>query len=451
MRLLSCALPIALVACAPLLGSVGHEVRPVPPARLLAIGQGAAGSSINVVANRRHALFTHASHQFAAYYDADGFMVLAHRDLASDRWRTRRSKERGNIADAHNSISLAVDGDGFLHVAWDHHGNALQYARSKQPLSLELGDRESMTSVAEGKVTYPEFYPLPDGDLLYLYRDGASGKGDLVINRYRTKERRWLTVQRPIISGEGKRSAYWSASVDRRGGLHLAWIWRESPDVASNHDIAYAFSPDGGRTWESAQGDSLTVPFTQTNASYAARIDVGHNLMNSPWTTVDDRGRPYILSYWSDAPGTAPQFRFLRYDSQQWITETVTNRSERFSLSGTATKRPPISRGVLLVEPGQERPAAHLIYRDDAQGGRALMFSTPAIGSGVWASQELTQSSLGAWEPVIDPVQWDREQQIHLLAQFVTQRDGDDTAMPANAASAVGSLIVSPRDPRAVK
>jgi hypothetical protein len=30
------------------------------------------------------------------------------------------------------------DGDGYLHISWDHHGDPLHYARSKAPGSPEL-------------------------------------------------------------------------------------------------------------------------------------------------------------------------------------------------------------------------------------------------------------------------------------------------------------------------
>jgi hypothetical protein len=33
------------------------------------------------------------------------------------------------------------------------------------------------------RVTYPEFHALPGGDLLFLYRDGGSGGGNLAMNR----------------------------------------------------------------------------------------------------------------------------------------------------------------------------------------------------------------------------------------------------------------------------
>ena len=421
-------------------------VEPAAPARVLSIGQGWSGSSVNVVANRRNALFTQGRDQFAAYYDGKGFMVLAHRKLGENKWETRRSAFRGTVADAHNSISLAVDGEGFLHVSWDHHGQPLNYARSAEPLSLELGPKLSMTGDAESRVTYPEFYRLPNGDLLFFYRDGESGNGGLVLKRYAAREQQWQLIQRNLIDGEGARSPYWGAAVDRSGGLHLAWIWRESPDVASNHDIAYAFSPDGGATWRTASGAPSTVPFNESNSDYAAKIPQRSNLMNSPAVAVDTRGRPYITTYWSDNAGDVPQFHLIRRAGAAWKIEAISKFTKAFTLAGAATRRPPISRAVLFVQGGTETPPVHLIYRDDARGGRAVLRSTRKLGSTDWTERELTRDSLGAWEPLIDPVQWNRLQQFHLLVQSVKQTDGDD-ARPAKAApTPVALLAVSPRE-----
>ncbi len=50
---------------------------------------------------------------------------------------------------------------------------------SVKPGSLELSSKMPMTGKNEGRLTYPEFYRLPNGNLLFLYRDGSSGNGNL--------------------------------------------------------------------------------------------------------------------------------------------------------------------------------------------------------------------------------------------------------------------------------
>ncbi|MET0533269.1 MAG: BNR repeat-containing protein [Steroidobacter sp.] len=433
-----CALTALLIFAA---ARSALAVEAVPPAQLLSIGPAYAGSSVNVVANRRHSLFTHGRMQFAAYYDADHFMVLAQRSLDGGPWTTRRSQFKGSVEDAHNSISIAVDGAGFVHVSWDHHTNPLNYARSVRPLDLELAPVARMTGIAERQVTYPEFHLLPNGDLLFLYRDGQSGNGRLVLNRYSVNGRVWRTVQPNLIDGKGARSPYWNLAVDRAGGVHLAWTWRETPDVATNHDFAYAFSADGGVTWQTIDGGALKIPLTIASDGYAARIPTRHNLMNPPWIAADARGRPYIVSYWSDSPDSPPQFRVVYHREGDWRTETITQRTEKFVLAGGGTKRPPVSRGVLILE-GEN--AAHLVYRDDLLGA-AILMSTKQIGSGEWQERKLTSGPLGAWEPTLDPVQWQQFQQIHLFLQPVQQRDGDDAAGAETPASDVAVLVVDPK------
>ena len=73
-----------------------------------------------------------------------------------------------------------------------------------------------MTGVDEGNVTYPEFYPLSGGDLLFAYRSGSSGHGNLVMNRYSLKNHAWTRVQDVLIDGENQRNAYCNCMWTRK-------------------------------------------------------------------------------------------------------------------------------------------------------------------------------------------------------------------------------------------
>ncbi len=409
-------------------------------------GNAFSGSSVNVVANIRQSVCTHGDRQFAAYYDAEGFMVLAARSLKSDTndgWETARTSHRGNVSDAHNSISLIVDGAGFLHVSWDHHGNPLNYARSVTPGSLELGPKSSMTGERESRVTYPQFFAHPSGDILFLYRDGRSGQGSLVLNRYDLSTQTWRTVQPDLISGEGKRSPYWAMTVDARGSLHLAWNWRETPDVATNHDLAYARSDDVGETWIQIDGASQALPITAANAGYAARIPQNSNLMNPPFITIDAQHRPYLLSYWSPSAGAAPQFQIIHHDGAHWRHTSGPAARTAFTLAGGGTKRPPLSRGLLLVD--NER--LHLVYRDDSRDGRVVLATRNLSSGATWAERLITDGSVGAWEPSYDSAAWQKRHQLHMLVQHAEQRDGNDhDAAPAPPAQ-ISVLTWSPSAP----
>lgn len=426
---------------APVLAAAGagaalHEISPAA----------FAGSSVNVVAGLQNTLFTQGDSQYAAFYANDATLVLAQRPVTGGEWKLRRTNLRANVHDAHRTVAIAVDGDGFLHVAWDHHNNPLNYARGVAPGSLELGSRLPMTGAHESRVSYPQFLPLPNGDLLFFFRDGGSGRGNLVLNRYATRERRWTQVHSKLIDGEGQRSAYPAMAVDRKGVLHLAWNWRETPDVATNHDLCYARSADGGVSWTTSTGEALAVPFTATNAEYALRIPQGRTLMNPPSLAVDARGRPIIANYWCPEGSDIPQYHVLRFDGKVWRASQVTNRQSAFSLAGGGTKRPPISRSVLLpVLVPHFRQTLHLVYRDDERDGRIVVASCPDLDAAAprWTESELTTGSVGAWEPSLDPVAA-AHGRLEMLVQRVEQRDGNDREAAAVPATPISSLSWDP-------
>ena len=242
---------------------------PIYAKKLIEIGKGYSSTSVNTTVFRNSSLATFKQHQYTAYYDADGYLVMGKRKLGSEQWELQRSQYKGNVADAHNIISLMADGDGYLHVSFDHHGQALNYCRSTAPESLTLGEKEVMTGRDEADVTYPEFYRLSNGDLLFAYRSGASGRGNLVLNRYDLKQRTWQRVQDILIDGEGERNAYWQLYVDSKDIIHVSWVWRETWLVETNHDLCYACSPDGGKTWYKSDGQAYELPIREANAEYA--------------------------------------------------------------------------------------------------------------------------------------------------------------------------------------
>jgi BNR repeat-containing family member len=244
--------------------------------KLIDVDSAWANNSVNTVVFRKNSLVTFKGTQYIAFYNKEKYLVVGKRKTGTTLWQLKQTDYKGNAADAHNSISIMVDGSGYLHIAWDHHGNPLNYCRSKCPGSLELTDKLLMTGSNEGKVTYPEFHKQPNGNLLFLYRDGQSGKGNLVLNRYNIKTKQWTQLHTNLIDGEGQRNAYWQACVDTKGTIHLSWVWRESPDVASNHDMCYAKSTDGGSTWQTSAGNidyRLQQPRPNTPVQFRKKVN----------------------------------------------------------------------------------------------------------------------------------------------------------------------------------
>ena len=60
--------------------------------------------------------------------------------------------------------------------------------------------------------------------------------------------------------------------VDQSGTIHLSWVWRETWHVETNHDLCYARSFDGGRTWYKTNGQKYELPIRLGNAEYALSL-----------------------------------------------------------------------------------------------------------------------------------------------------------------------------------
>jgi hypothetical protein len=405
-----------------------------PVIRKTYVDKGWARNSVNVAVFRKNSLVSFGDTQFIAFYNPDRFVVLGKRKRGEEKWIISKTGFRGNAADAHNVISIMVDGKGFLHIAWDHHNNSLHYSRAIAPGALEMTPEMPMTGSRESRLSYPEFYRLPDGDLLFFYRDGGSGNGNLVINRYACATHQWTTLHHNLIDGEGKRNAYWQAFVDHQGQIHISWVWRESPDVASNHDLCYARSTDGGKTWQKSTGERYQLPITATTAEQACSIPQGSELINQTSMCADEKGNPFIASYWRPEGTKVPQYHIVYRNSGTWKVQDLGFRKMAFSLSGAGTKRIPIARPQVLSWKKNNSIMIALVFRDEERSSRASIAMANMLAPEKWAIIDLDEQSLGSWEPTLDTELWKEKGLLHLFIQKVEQADSEgSTNIPPQA------------------
>lgn len=398
--------------------------------RFVPVDSGWAANSINTTIFRKNSLVSFKDTQFVAFYNAKGMMVLGKRKVGEAKWLLKQTSFKGNVADAHNIISIMVDGDGYLHCAWDHHNNPLHYARSIAPGSLEV-QPSAMTGIKENKLSYPEFYRLSNGDLLFFYRDGGSGNGNLIINRYDVKAKRWVMLQSNLIDGEGARNAYWQACVDAKGTVHLSWVWRESPDVASNHDLCYARSVDGGATWEKSTGERYALPINAATAEIAQAVPQKSELINQTSMTTDAAGNPFIATYWREGGTGVPQYHLVFKNKSGWQTQNLGFRKTAFSLSGAGTKRIPVSRPQIVAWQNGTKNSAAMIFRDEERGNKVSAAVCDDLQKASWRLQDLGEENVGSWEPSFDTELWKQKKRLHLFVQRTEQADAEGkSALP---------------------
>jgi hypothetical protein len=404
------------------------------------VDSGWAKNSVNAVVFRKNSLTTWKETQYISYYDNDGYVVVGKRNVHDSKWSTHKTRYKGNAQDAHNSISIATDGNGYIHLSWDHHNTSLKYARSLASGSFEFATM-SMTGIDEERISYPEFYRLPNGNLIFLYRSGESGKGELLMNTYDVEQQVWKRLQNNLIDGEGQRNAYWQCYVDKNGTIHLSWVWRETADVASNHDLCYARSKDSGLTWSTSSGQPYKLPITAATAEYVLKIKENSELINQTSMSADDAGVPYIATYWRDASEQVPQYHILYRDPKGWKDMNTGFRKTPFSLSGVGTKSIPVSRPQIVVKGKGNTSSLYLIFRDAERTNKVSVYQC-ALQGDKNKIQDLYETDMGSWEPSYDHERWKSDGILDLFVQPVKQADGE--GMTSTVAQMVSVLEWTP-------
>lgn len=245
------------------------------------------------------------------------------------------------------------------------------------------------------------------------------------MNHYDLKTRRWTQRHAPLIDGEGKQNAYWQVGLEPNEAIHLSWVWRTHGGVESNHDVGYAKSTDAGLSWRQSNGQACRLPITADSADYAVRIPEGHELINTTSMAADSRGRPYIATYWR-APGTAvPQYRLIHHDGSRWCVSQIGQRRLPFSLAGGGSKRLIMSRPRIAIDTGRGADKAYVFFRDTERGDRVSVAICEDLSKLQWRIEDLTDHSVGVWEPSYDTELWKRSRVFHLYLQKVGQGDGE--------------------------
>lgn len=411
-------LPVFLISCS----KTTNQPQP--------LGYGWANNSVNTVIFRKNSLVTFKDTQYIAFYDSVGYVVLGKRNINAQNWQLNTTPYKGKVNDAHCSISIMADGDGYIHLSWGHHNDSLNYCKSIAPGSLLMTKNISMVDKNEEDVTYPEFFKLPDGNLIFMYRFGISGRGNLVMNKYLTKEKKWVRLHDILIDGENQRNAYWQSCIDAKGTIHISWVWRETWDVSTNHDMCYAKSTDGGITWQKSTGEKYKLPINASTAEYIAQIPQNSELINQTSMCADNNGNPYIATYFTPQGSTIPQYHIIFYTEKGWQAKQVTNRKTSFSLSGGGTKKIPVSRPQIVVS-NKGGIKIYLIYRDQERGNKVTVCTNNYLINNTWNIYDITPFAVDSWEPSYDTELWKEQQRLDLFVQRTEQGDGESLVQMA--------------------
>ena len=304
-------------------------------------------------------LLTRGDQQYVAYYNAQHQLVVARRALNQRQWDKAELPTKVGW-DSHNYVTMAMDSAGDLHLAGNMHGVPLIYFRAQapgihdpEPTSPKTGqapgihdpepvpfsgrfERLPMTGQDEQRCTYPRFLFDTDGRLLFMYRNGGSGNGRRFVNAYDERSKTWTRfLDTPMFDGENERNAYPQGPTRGPDGLfHMVWVWRDTPDCATNHYLSYARSRDL-KHWENVAGQAVPLPFRLAHREVVVDpIPPGGGIINGcERLAFDAANRPVIAYHKSDANGHM-QIYVARFEDDRWQIRAVTDWKKSIDFGG---------------------------------------------------------------------------------------------------------------------
>tara|TARA_A200000113_G_scaffold4375_1_gene4770 strand:+ start:743 stop:2170 length:1428 start_codon:yes stop_codon:yes gene_type:complete len=302
------------------------------------------------------ALLTHGQRQFIAYYNANRNMVVGQRNLSDDQFelhilpsppRAPNSPEQSRRYsatqigwDSHNYITMAVDKTGYLHLSGNIHVDPLTYFRSEKPLDItSLKQHHTMVGPNEKRTTYPKFMYTKENELLYHYRDGSSGNGNEIYNRYEVDSQQWKRMlDVPLTDGEGLMNAYQSQPEIREDGwYHVYWVWRDTPDCSTNHDLSYMKSPDL-KNWYNVYDQPISLPATLNQKSLIVDpIPVKGGIINLAAKLQLDKNNKAVFTYHKYDQAGNLQIYIAQVKGQKWVYKQLTDWDYRWAFSGNGS------------------------------------------------------------------------------------------------------------------
>ncbi len=335
------------------------------------------------------ALLTQPPYQFIAYYDSMRQMTVAQRNLNEHTWSTTKLPVITDW-DSHKYIAMVIDDDGYLHLSGNLHVTPLIYFRTAQPRNVStFVQLNKMVGTNENRTTYPLFFRGPENEFIFTYRDGQSGNGNEIYNIYDLKTKTWRRLlDKPLTDGEGKRNAYlYGPILGPDGYFHLAWVWRESPDCSTNHDLSYARSKDL-LSWETSTGKPLTLPITLETCEIVDPVPQHGGIINGNTKIGFDQQGRVTISYHKNDANSYTQPWTARSENGVWKKYQITDWPWHWNFSGGGSIGFGISLGPVVKE---------------NDGNLTQTYSHIKFGGGIWSINPENLSAKGTLQREIIP------------------------------------------------
>lgn len=388
------------------------------------IGTAWAGNSVNAVAFRSHGILTQGEYTYATFYDPSGNIRVVKVRLG-DKEVEEYSIPVGILpTDAHRALSLGLDSNKRIHLAWGAHNSSLVLAYSLTG-ALKDGFSDPYVFDDDKAYTYPVFLQFTGCENpLLLLRSGRFDSAEIIVKRLDIETYNWVGDATPLIDG---RQGGWTAGpyidipgIVKNNNIEITYCWRLSPLASSaglvgNIGIDYFSSLNLFDTLVSSSGVILSKPVTPASSQRIFSVPLGDSLMNQTSCASSTAGNFFLATIWNDHNG-CPQYHLVWRKGKRWACSCLTNFTTNFFLSGKGTLPLPHSRPKILVD---EEEIVYLLWRSVENSGRLAlsMYYPPCYSRDKSSSIILWDEDLGHYEPVVDCGAWVEHKLLFLYIQ----------------------------------
>lgn len=221
--------------------------------------------------------------------------------------------------DDHGAPSLCQDASGYLHIFWNTHNNAAEYAISTSPRDISAW---TVQADVAGVWTYQQ--PFVINGNIYLF-----GREQAVAATYTISFKKSVGVATGhtwdslvTLFNFTDDMMYPSSYVVRGDDIHFAFWYRLAAEVGpagNSQNIYYAVYETDTGLLKNAAGTSVAYPVSLATANSNFRVfDSGADQSNAPCLWFDSSSNPHI-AFVHDVAGAAA-LKHTRWNGAAWTT-----------------------------------------------------------------------------------------------------------------------------------
>ena len=121
------------------------------------------------------------------------------------------------------------------------------------------------------------------------------------------------------------------------GWYHMYWVWRDTPDCSTNHDLSYMKSPDL-KNWFDAFGKPIQLPATLDQKTLIVDpVPVEGGIINLAAKMVLDKKNNPVFVYHKFDPAGNTQLYIAQIKNGKWNYHGITNWDYRWFFSGNGS------------------------------------------------------------------------------------------------------------------